>query len=215
MLQDVWPELLALVQVVMIDLVLAGDNAVIVGMAAAGVAADRRAKVVFLGVGAAVVMRVILALLATQLLGIIGLKLAGGILLLGVAWRMWAELRHKPTTDTDGATLTSSIAPKSFLAALTEILIADLSMSLDNVLAVAGAAHDHLVVLVIGLLLSVALMGAVASFIADKMAQNKWISWFGLLVIIYVAMVMILHGTSEVSCAGLSEFVCEALPGAH
>lgn len=214
-LANLLPEIFALVQVVLIDLVLAGDNAVVVGMAAAGVAADQRAKVVFWGVGAAVVMRILLAVGTTQLLGIIGLHLAGGILLLWVAWKMYRELKHCYTPGEENVIAdapNTGPARKSFWAAMTQILIADLSMSLDNVLAVAGAAREHLTVLVIGLLLSVALMGAAATFVANKMAKYRWIAWVGLLVILFVALRMIWHGTGEVGCAGLSQFVCELIP---
>jgi YjbE family integral membrane protein len=192
-------ELIALGQVIFIDIVLAGDNAVVVGMAAAGVPRDRRTRVIFWGIAAAVVLRILFALIATQLLAIIGLTLAGGILLLWVCWRLWRELRgqaHDP--DAAIAEIAGAAEKKSGAQAIRQIVIADLSMSLDNVLAVAGAAEQHLVVLVIGLLFSVVLMGAAASVIARVLVRVPWLAYVGLTVIAYVSLHMIWDGGHEV-----------------
>ena len=198
-------ELIALGQVLLIDLVLAGDNAIVVGMAAAGVAPDKRGKVIFWGIMAAVVLRIIFALLTTQLLAIIGLTFAGGILLLWVCWKMWRELRsgaHKPgDPDTDLDVATAAAPPKTVKAAIWQVVIADVSMSLDNVLAVAGAAKDHLWVLIVGLVMSVALMGAAAHVIARLLQKHHWIAYVGLAVILYVAIDMIWRGGTEVAGA--------------
>jgi len=183
----------ALAQVLMIDVVLAGDNAVVIGMAAARVPPAIRAKVIFAGLAAAVVFRLGMAVIAVRLLGIIGLTLAGGILLLWVAWRFWRDLsRHQPNqvqVDAKG----------SLGRAIFQIVLADISMSLDNVLAVAGAAREHLDVLAIGLLLSVALMGAAAGLIARLLDRFRWISYLGLAVVIYVALSMIWSGSHDVT----------------
>ncbi|EWY42214.1 membrane protein [Skermanella stibiiresistens SB22] len=199
-----WPQLIALGQVIAIDLVLAGDNAIVVGMAAAGVPADQRRKVIFWGIGAAIILRIFFALVTTQLLAIIGLTLAGGILLLWVCWKMFRELRErgKDETSPDGAlerNASASGKTKTIGAAIWQIVVADVSMSLDNVLAVAGAAKEHPVVLVIGLLLSVALMGAAANLIAQILHRHRWIGWFGLAIITYVAAEMIYRGSQEVA----------------
>ena len=180
---------LALFQVVMIDLVLAGDNAVAIGMAAAGLERTQRKKVIVLGLGAAVAMRIGLALIATMLLGVIGLLLAGGALLLWVCWKLAQDLRASHA-ETAG-----SIAPAaSFRAAFVKILVADLSMSLDNVLGVAGAAHDRPMMMAFGLLLSIGLTGAAASWIAGQMSKRPWIGYIGLVMILYVAGGMIWQG---------------------
>ena len=187
----------ALLQVLMIDIVLAGDNAVVIGLAAARVPAHMRKKVIFWGLFAAVVLRIAMAGVAVTLLEIIGLLLAGGILLLWVSWRFWRDIRgaHKTehTVELD--------ADASLWRAITHILLADVSMSLDNVLAVAGAAKNHMDVLVLGLLMSVALMGAAASFIARILERYRWISYVGLLVVVYVALNMIYHGSQDVVAA--------------
>ncbi|HEX4370501.1 MAG TPA: TerC family protein [Rhizomicrobium sp.] len=185
--------LTALAQVLMIDVMLAGDNAVVIGMAAARVPPAIRAKVIFAGLAAAVLFRLGLAVIAVRLLGIIGLTLAGGILLLWVAWRFWRDLsRHK--------THAAEIDDKGSLGrAIFQIVLADISMSLDNVLAVAGAAREHLDVLAIGLLLSVALMGAAAGLIARLLDRFRWISYLGLAVVIYVALSMIWSGSHDVT----------------
>ncbi|HEX4117421.1 MAG TPA: TerC family protein [Rhizomicrobium sp.] len=187
--------LAALAQVLMIDVVLAGDNAVVIGMAAARVPPALRAKVIWAGLAAAVLLRLGLAVIAVRLLGIIGLTLAGGILLLWVAWRFWRDLsRHQPHA--------AEIDAKGSLGrAILQIVLADISMSLDNVLAVAGAAREHLDVLAIGLLLSVALMGAAANLIARLLDRFRWISYLGLAVVIYVALSMIWSGSHDVTQA--------------
>jgi YjbE family integral membrane protein len=199
---DAWgPWLWALAQVLMIDVVLAGDNAVVVGMAAAGLPPEQRRKAILWGIGAATLMRIGFALITTQLLAIVGLTLAGGVLLLWVCWKMYRELTHRvdaheaAEAGTEGA---SSARPKTLRQAITQILVADVSMSLDNVLAVAGAAKDHLEVLVIGLAVSVVLMGVAASLIARLLDRHRWIAWVGFLLILYVSLDMIYDGGFEV-----------------
>lgn len=202
-------ELAALAQVIFIDVVLAGDNAIVVGMAAAGVDPAIRKKVIFWGIGGAVALRIFFALITTQLLAIVGLTLAGGILLLWVCWKMYREIRHGGHEERDAERATdddpmndaaAGVKRKTFGQAMTQIIVADVSMSLDNVLAVAGAAQDHLWVLIIGLLLSVGLMGAAATLIANMLARHRWIAWIGFLVILYVALHMIYRGSAEVAC---------------
>ena len=187
--------LLALAQVLMIDVVLAGDNAVVIGMAAARVPEAIRGKVILWGLAAAVVLRVGLALIAVSLLEVIGLTLAGGILLLWVSWRFWRDIsgQHKAGHEVAATT--------SLQRAVLQIVIADISMSLDNVLAVAGASLGHLDVLVIGLLLSVALMGVAANMIARMLERWRWISYVGLLIVVYVALSMIWRGSHDVIAA--------------
>ncbi len=182
----------AFFQVLMIDIVLAGDNAIVVGALAAGLPAESRRKVIMIGIFAALVLRIIFALTVTKLLGYseYGLVLAGGLLLLWVAWRMWRELhRGDPGHDASGIA-----APRSFASAAWSVAVADVSMSLDNVLAVAGAAREHPYVLVVGLVLSVALMGIAANIIAQYIERYRWIAYVGLLVILYVAGKMIWEG---------------------
>ena len=199
--------LTALAQVLMIDLVLAGDNAVAVGVVAAGLPARDRRRVIFWGLAAAVVTRIAFALIATRLITIIGLMFAGGLLLLWVCWKMWRELRQQARAEAAQAQAVLDArpdaeipmsAPRSFGAALVQILVADVSMSLDNVLGVAGAARGHFDVLVIGLLLSVALMGAAANVIARILEKVRWISYAGLLIVLYVAAKMIWEGGHQV-----------------
>ncbi|HYJ52269.1 MAG TPA: YjbE family putative metal transport protein [Allosphingosinicella sp.] len=186
----------AFAEVIMIDLVLAGDNAIVVGALAAGLPPAQRQRVILIGIIAALVLRIIFALLVTQLLQVIGLVLAGGLLLLWVAWKMFRELRHVPDNpDTDCDEGAAGLRPaKSFAAAAWAVALADVSMSLDNVLAVAGAARDHPYVLVAGLLLSVALMGIAANYIARYIERYRWIAWIGLTVILWVAGKMIYDG---------------------
>lgn len=186
--------LIALAQVLMIDVVLAGDNAVVIGMAAARVPPALRKKVIFWGLIAAVGLRIVMAAVAVQLLAIIGLTLAGGILLLWVCWRMWRDI--KGNKDHAAPDIEGNASARR---AIFQILIADVSMSLDNVLAVAGAARDHLDVLVIGLLLSVGLMGAAANIIARLLERFRWIAYIGLVIVVYVALNMIWHGWAEVA----------------
>src|SRR3712207_484944 len=188
----------AFVQVLMIDLVLAGDNAIVVGALAAGLTPDQRRKVIMIGVLAALVLRIAFALVVTQLLQIIGLILVGGLLLLWVSWRMWRDLRHageSPGSAEIHGDEHSGLRPaKSFAGAVWAVAIADVSMSLDNVLAVAGAAREHPGILIIGLLLAVALMGVAANILARYIERYRWIAWVGLLVILYVAGKMIYEG---------------------
>jgi YjbE family integral membrane protein len=199
-------ELSALFQVVMVDLVLAGDNAIVVGMVAAGLPRAQRSKVILIGIAAATLLRVAFAVVTSQLLQIIGLTLAGGILLLWVCWKLWRELRqqgqHDAADDSGAAALPDTAVdgtpPKTFRNAVIQIVVADISMSLDNVLAVAGVAGDHTWVLVIGLVLSVAFMGAAAALIAGLLKRFHWISYIGLAIIFYVACKMIWDGTHEV-----------------
>ncbi|MBN1240465.1 MAG: YjbE family putative metal transport protein [Gammaproteobacteria bacterium] len=201
-------ELVALAQVVMIDLVLAGDNAVVVGMAVAGLPREQRARAMVIGIAAATLMRIGFASITVQLLQIIGLLLAGGLLLLWVSWKLWRELqeqrRQRKTAGepNDGLAEAAGEANiegrKTMRQATTQIIIADVSMSLDNVLAVAGAARDHGWVLVVGLALSVAFMGLAAVVIARLLARHHWIAYVGLALILYVALRMIFDGTVEV-----------------
>lgn len=210
---DLLGEASALAKVIMIDVVLAGDNAVVVGMAAAGVAAHYRKRVIFYGIAIAVLMRIGFALIATEMLAIIGLTLAGGLLLLWVAWKMYREIRatghaHAEHAHDVSGTPGAPVKEKTFMQAMIQLVIADLSMSLDNVLAVAGAARDHLTALVIGLLLSIALMGSAASFIANYLTKWRWLTWAGLLIVVFVALDMIWRGTQQVACSGLLPSLC-------
>jgi YjbE family integral membrane protein len=182
----------------MIDLVLAGDNAIVVGALAAGLSAAERRRVILIGVLAALVLRILFALIVTQLLQIIGLILIGGLLLLWVAWKMWRELRHQGESGGSEEIVGdehSGLRPaKSFAAAVWAVAVADVSMSLDNVLAVAGAARDHPGILIVGLIVAVALMGLAANLIARYIERYRWIAYIGLLVIVYVAFKMIYDG---------------------
>ena len=203
--------LAALLQVIMIDLVLAGDNAIVIGLAAAGLPKEQRSKVILIGIIAATVLRIVFAAATTQLLQIVGLLLAGGVLLLWVCWKMWRELRtsHAQETEANEAlqdadlnkdgTIAGGAPRKTFGQAVWQIVIADVSMSLDNVLAVAGAARHHPEILIFGLILSVALMGIAASFIANLLQKYRWIAYVGLVVILYVALEMIWRGYFEVA----------------
>jgi YjbE family integral membrane protein len=200
--------LVAFFKVIMIDLVLAGDNAIVIGMAAAGLPKEMRAKAILVGIIAATVLRILFAMVAVQLLQVIGLVLVGGILLLWVCWKMWRELREaQHNDDDDGKAISEDFehdgptvprAKKTFAQAAWQIVIADISMSLDNVLAVAGAAREHPWVLVTGLALSIALMGLAASFIAKLLGRYKWIAYVGFAIILYVALEMIYRGAFEV-----------------
>jgi YjbE family integral membrane protein len=189
----------AFLQVLMIDLVLAGDNAIVVGALAAGLSGEQRRKVIMIGVLAALVLRIAFALVVTQLLQIIGLILVGGLLLLWVAWRMWRDLRApadcSPGSEEIVGDERSGLRPaKSFAAAVWAVAIADVSMSLDNVLAVAGAARDHPGILIVGLIFAVILMGLAANLIARYIERYRWIAYLGLAVIVYVAVKMIYDG---------------------
>jgi YjbE family integral membrane protein len=191
----------AFLQVVMIDLVLAGDNAVVVGMAAAGLSKKDRRKAIMVGIAAATVLRILFALMASYLLSIIGLLLAGGLLLLWVCWKMWRELRDQQAEEMVAEGGSPSAPRKNYREAIKQIIIADVSMSLDNVLAVAGAAHEHPVVLVFGLCLSVLLMGFAASLIAGLLNRHRWIAYGGLAIILFVAVEMIWRGGIDVAYA--------------
>ena len=200
----------ALLAVIGIDLVLAGDNAIVIGLAAAGLPKEQRGKAILVGIIAATVLRIIFAGLTTQLLQIVGLLLAGGILLLWVCWKMWRELRdghgdeersEEALTGQDlnaDGTIAGGGPTKTFRQAATQIVVADVSMSLDNVLAVAGAAKDHPTVLIIGLVLSIALMGLAATFVARLLNKHRWIAYIGLIIILYVALDMMWEGWKEV-----------------
>ncbi len=190
-----------LAMVLFIDVVLAGDNAIVVGMAAAGLPADQRKKAIFWGIIAATIMRIAFASITVQLLQIVGIVLAGGILLLWVCWKMYRELRESSHGDADAHADAAPPQRKTLRQAITQILVADISMSLDNVLAVAGAAKDHPYILIIGLAVSVVLMGVAATLIARLLDKNRWIAWVGLLVILYVALNMIYEGTHQVTSA--------------
>lgn len=196
------PALAAFGQVLMIDVMLAGDNAIVVGALAAGLPVEQRRKVILIGIIAALVLRIVFALLVTQLLQIVGLVFAGGLLLLWVAWKMYRELH--PGEDEGSPELAgdecSGVRPaKSFMQAAWAVALADVSMSLDNVLAVAGAAREHPGILVIGLLLSVALMGIAANIIARYIERYRWIAYVGLVVILYVALKMIWEGWHDMA----------------
>jgi YjbE family integral membrane protein len=203
-------ELSALVNVILVDLVLAGDNAIVVGIAVAGLPAQQRWKVMVFGIAAATVLRIVFAAMTVQLLQIIGLLLAGGLLLLWVCWKLWRELRggqlihmaagNAPReVDADGAGAgPRAPAQKTMRQAVMQIIVADVSMSLDNVLAVAGAAREHAWVLIVGLALSVAFMGLAAGVIARLLGRYHWIAYIGLVIIFYVAVRMIFDGTLEI-----------------
>ena len=188
--------LTALLQVIAIDLLLAGDNAVVIGLAAAGLEPSQRRKAILVGILAATVLRILFAGVAVYLLAIIGLLLAGGLLLLWVCWKMWRELRAGHNEDSLTGLPTAS--KKTFLQAAMQIVVADVSMSLDNVLAVAGAAREHPSVLVAGLALSIALMGLAANFIAQLLGRYRWIAYIGLAIILYVSLDMIYRGALDV-----------------
>jgi YjbE family integral membrane protein len=202
--------LIAFMQVVIIDLVLAGDNAIVIGLAAAGLPREQRNKAIFWGIVAATVMRIGFASITVQLLAIVGLLLAGGVLLLWVCWKMWRELRISAHEEHDAEEAlvdqdlnadgsVSGTAPrKSYAQAIWQIIVADVSMSLDNVLAVAGAAREHPIILVFGLALSIALMGIAATFIAQLLQKHRWIAYVGLAIILYVALEMCYRGAVEI-----------------
>jgi YjbE family integral membrane protein len=190
-----------LLQVILIDLVLAGDNAIVIGLAAAGLPQAQRVKAILIGIGVATMLRMLFAGLATQILQIVGLLLAGGILLLWVCWKMWRELRASstgPTGAKEAGASAGSKPRKTLVEASWQIIVADVSMSLDNVLAVAGAAREHPVVMIFGLGLSIAMMGVAASFIAHLLQTHRWIAYVGLAVILYVAVEMIFRGTLDI-----------------
>jgi YjbE family integral membrane protein len=202
-------ELSALVQVILVDLVLAGDNAIVVGIAVAGLPAHQRWRVMVFGIAAATALRIVFASVTVQLLQIIGLLLAGGLLLLWVCWKLWRELRTGRLVDLSAPPEPREVPaepprasgaqapPKTMKQAVTQIIVADVSMSLDNVLAVAGVAREHAWVLIFGLVLSVAFMGLAAAVIARLLSRYHWIAYVGLAIIFYVALRMIFDGTLE------------------
>lgn len=197
-------EAVAFLQVVFVDIILAGDNAIVVAMVVVGLPADRRARVLVIGIAAATLMRVFFALLTVQLLNVLGLSLAGGLLLLWVTWKLWRDLRTQHEADqaaadiediVHGTPLSHPDAPrKTMRQAIIQVVVADVSMSLDNVLAVAGIAREHQWVLVSGLVLSVAFMGLAAAYIARLLARYHWIGYLGVVVILYVSVAMIWDG---------------------
>ncbi len=190
---DLWTQIVALLQIAFIDLVLAGDNAIVVGLAVAGLPVEKRRTAIWLGLGGAVVLRILFSVVALTLLQILGLTLAGGLLLAWVAWKLYRELRAGP----HGQETTPS-RRKTLPGAVGAILLADVSMSLDNALAVAGAAHDHIKLLVAGLALSVALMAVAAEWVARLITRRPWLGYVGLAVVAYVAIDMIIRGSREV-----------------
>jgi YjbE family integral membrane protein len=204
-MEDLSTQLVALLQIIVIDVVLAGDNAIVVGLAASRVDPEIRAKVIFWGLAGAVALRIFFAAITTQLLAMVGLTFAGGILLLWVCWKMYREIRSGAVAHEEerrphavGAAVSPEVGrPMSFWSAIIQILIADVSMSLDNVLAVAGAAKGHLWVLGVGLILSIILMAIAANFIAKLLAKYHWITWIGLAIILFVAVDMIWRGSVE------------------
>ena len=199
----------AFMQVLLIDLVLAGDNAIVVGALAAGLPPEQRKKVILIGVLAALVLRIIFALMVTWLLGIVGLVLAGGLLLLWVAWRMYRDIKGHAgesagSPEIVGDEHSGVKSSKTFAGAAWGVAVADVSMSLDNVLAVAGAAREHPGILIVGLIFAVALMGIAANIIAQYIERYRWIAWVGLVVIVYVAGKMIVEGWIEVQPYAMS-----------
>jgi YjbE family integral membrane protein len=213
---EVYQQLVALAQIIVIDFVLAGDNAIDVGMAASRVAPSIRTKVIFWGVAGAVVLRILFAGVATQLLTIVGLTLAGGILLLWVCWKMYREISvpvaQPAFANAAAAGAGAALAPPvmSFGAALTQIIVADVSMSLDNVLAVAGAAKGNLWVLVVGLTVAVTFMALLSAYIAKLLARYHWITWIGLAIVLYVALDMIWSGGTQVGCQFVTKAACDS-----
>jgi YjbE family integral membrane protein len=211
MIEWLQQNVVALLQIIMIDVVLAGDNAIIVGLAASRVAPELRKRVIFWGMAGAVLLRIAFAAVTVQLLAIIGLTLAGGILLLWVCWKMYRELTRKGPHG-EGATQDGEAVPTgtpmTFRAAVTQIVLADVSMSLDNVLAVAGVAKSSMLVLVIGLGVAIVLMAVAANYIAKLLGHYPWIAWIGLLIILYVAVDMVFDGSREVACAAWKGVWC-------
>jgi YjbE family integral membrane protein len=205
---DLSADLSAILQVIFINVVLSGDNAIVVGMAAAGAPAAIRPKVIFYGIGGAVVLRVLLSLLAVKFMDVVGLLFVGGLLLLWVCWKLYREIQESAAEHAGVETLTEVDDPemivestKTLGEALWQIIVADISMSLDNVLAVAGAAREHPWIMASGLVLSIALMGFAATFIARLLDRYRWLAWVGLIVIVYVALSMIWQGGWEIEQA--------------
>lgn len=189
----VWADIVALLQIAFIDLVLAGDNAIVVGLAVAGLAPEHRRQAILLGLSGAVILRILFSIVALSLLQVLGLTLAGGVLLVWVAWKLFRELRGGSDDGAHGGT-----ARKTLRGAVGAILLADVSMSLDNALAVAGAAHGHVKIMVTGLILSVALMAVAADWVARLIVKHRWLGYVGLAVVAYVAGDMVIRGMREV-----------------
>jgi YjbE family integral membrane protein len=210
---DLFQQLVALSQIILIDFVLAGDNAIVIGMAASRVAPHLRARVILWGMLGAVILRVLFALVATQLLAIVGLTFAGGILLLWVCWKMYREIAlHMPQPAFSPA-IPGGTGPAATLgagAAVTQIIIADVSMSLDNVLAVAGAAKGDALLLAIGLTVAIGFMALLSTYIAKLLARYPWITWVGLLIVLYVALEMVWTGGHQVGCHFVDESTCRS-----
>ena len=195
------PELTAFLQIIVIDIVMSGDNAIIIGMAAAGLPPELRKKAIFWGIIGATVLRIFFAVIVVQLLSITGIKVIGGLLLLWVCWRMWQEIRAGATVEDierEAEENAKKGPPKTLRTAMVNIIVADATMSLDNVLAVAGAARDHLEMLIFGLVLSIALMALTANYIAKLLEKHTWLGYLGLAIIAYVAIQMIWQGSGEV-----------------
>jgi YjbE family integral membrane protein len=192
---ELWTDVVALLQIAFIDLVLAGDNAIVVGLAVAGLASEHRRKAILLGLGGAVILRILFSIVALNLLEVLGLTLAGGMLLVWVAYKLYRELRSGGGNETAHG---GKSARKTLSAAVWAILLADVSMSLDNALAVAGAAHNNIKILVAGLVLSVALMAVAADWVARLIVKHRWLGYAGLAVVAYVAIDMVVRGTREV-----------------
>ena len=208
--QELLSPALAFLQVVFIDIVMAGDNAVAVGIAAAGLPADKRKKAIMYGLIFAIVTRIGFVLITVQLLKVVGLLLAGGLLLLWVCWKMWHEMRQEQAArhpDTPKVVRSRSLA-----SAVLQIFVADISMSLDNVLAVTGAAENHVWVLAFGLLFSIAAMGVAANIIAQVLHRYHWIGYIGVLVVLGVAIKMIWEGGTEVWEVGHCDATLKCLP---
>ncbi len=198
------PDLVPLAMVILIDIAMSGDNAIIIGLSAAGLPAEQRRKAIFYGIMVAALVRIVFAVTVVYLLAIIGLLLAGGLLLLLVCWHMWKDLRRDSTQAAEDETAAEGKPLKTLRQAMTTIIIADVSMSLDNVLAVAGAAKENIAVLVFGLALSVALMGFAANVLAKLLERHKWIGYLGLAIIAHVAADMIWRGSLEIQARVVS-----------
>jgi YjbE family integral membrane protein len=210
---------LAYLEVIAINLVLSGDNVIVIGMAAAGLAAELRQKAIFIGIAAATVIRIVFAVIAVEILAIPGITLLGGLLLCWVCWNMFKELRaagepaEEPDMAGEGA-MAPVRPPKKLSQAIVQIIVADLSMSLDNVLAVAGAAQENLDALIFGLVLSVVLMAAASTLVAKLLAKYRWIGWIGLAIIVYVALGMIVDGVEDLMKLDYSTLLGRAAPAA-
>jgi YjbE family integral membrane protein len=211
---DLTQQLIALAQIIVIDFTLAGDNAIVVGLAASRVDPRIRAKVILIGIAGAVVLRVLFAAVATQLLTVVGLTFAGGILLLWVCWKMYREISVPHPQPAFAGAAAGGGSPEmytmSFGAAITQIVIADVSMSLDNVLAVAGAAKGEIWILAVGLAVAIGFMALLSAYIAGLLAKYPWISWIGLAIILYVAVEMIWTGSYQIGCQFVPQDTCAA-----